>query len=110
MLYKFKSRATSDLIMLEAQGRRVLQIIGKDAAGSGILTVAQIPAALEALTAAVAADDAARAAAGGAPSDDEATETRAGEGPSVSLRQRVAPFADMLRRSLEAGRDVVWGV
>ena len=31
MLYKFKSKAAGDLIMLEPNGRRVLQIIGKDA-------------------------------------------------------------------------------
>ena len=27
----------------------------------------------------------------------------------VSLRQRAAPFIDMLRRSAEGGHDVVWG-
>ena len=30
MLYKFKSKAAGDLIMLEPNGRRVLEIIGKD--------------------------------------------------------------------------------
>ena len=30
MLYKFKSRATADLILLEPQARRLLHIIGKD--------------------------------------------------------------------------------
>lgn len=29
MLYKFKSRATADLIMLEPQGRQIVTIIGK---------------------------------------------------------------------------------
>ena len=29
MLYKFKSKSTADLIMLEPNGRRVLEIIGK---------------------------------------------------------------------------------
>ena len=31
MIYKFKSQADGDLIMLEPQGRRVLEILGKDA-------------------------------------------------------------------------------
>ncbi len=31
MLYKFKSKAAGDVIMLEPNGRRVLEIIGKDA-------------------------------------------------------------------------------
>ena len=30
MLYKFKSRSTADLILLEPQGRRLLQIVGKE--------------------------------------------------------------------------------
>lgn len=31
MTYKFKSKAAGDLVMLEVDGRRLLQIIGKDA-------------------------------------------------------------------------------
>eukprot|EP01034_Spumella_vulgaris_P028059 gene28059-34856_t len=52
MLYKFKSRAAADLILLEPQGRQILQIIGKAPAPNGIVTAAQIPAALAALEAA----------------------------------------------------------
>ena len=38
MLYKFKSKATGDLIMLQPNGKSVLEIIGKDAAAaSGII-------------------------------------------------------------------------
>ncbi|NOK07304.1 DUF1840 family protein, partial [Myxococcus xanthus] len=29
MLYKFKSRSTADIIMLQAHGRQILQAIGK---------------------------------------------------------------------------------
>ena len=62
MLFKFKSRATADLIMLEPNGRRVLEIIGKNPDDAhGIVTAEQIPAAIAALEAAVRADDAARA-------------------------------------------------
>ena len=53
MLYKFKSRATADLIMLEPQGRQIVSLIGKTPGASGIVTVAQIPAAIAALEAAV---------------------------------------------------------
>ncbi len=60
MLYKFKSRATADVIMLESNGRQVLEIVGKTPGASGIITVQQIPAAIEALEAAVADDDALR--------------------------------------------------
>ena len=49
MLYKFKSRAAADLILLEPQGRQILEIIGKTPGPTGIVTAAQIPAALAAL-------------------------------------------------------------
>jgi hypothetical protein len=52
MLYKFKSKVTGDVIMLEANGRRVLQIIGKDAANSaqGIVLPEQMPPASQYLS------------------------------------------------------------
>ena len=47
MLYKFKSKVTGDLIMLEPNGRRVLEIIGKNPDDAhGIVTAEQIPAAI----------------------------------------------------------------
>jgi hypothetical protein len=108
MLYKFKSKATADLIMLEPNGHRLLEIIGKaDALARGIVQPAQIPAAIAALEAAIAQEEAAHKAA-----IDEAAAR--GEAPpaleSVSLRQRAAPLIEMLRRCEKAGADLVWGV
>ena len=57
MLYKFKSRATGDLILLNEQGLRLLQIMGKEPTAQGIVTVAQIPAAIAAIEAAVAQEE-----------------------------------------------------
>ena len=71
MIYKFKSKAAGDLIMLEPQGRRLLDIIGKDAGPKGIITAAQLAAAIAALEAAVAQDEAQRQGAA-APDDDAA--------------------------------------
>jgi hypothetical protein len=45
MPYKFKSRATADLIMLDTSARKLLAIVGKDADGPGIITAMQIPGA-----------------------------------------------------------------
>ena len=106
MIYKFKSKATGDLIMLEPNGRRMLEIIGKDPAPAGIIQPAQMPAAVLALEAAIAREEADRKAA-----VDEAR----GTGhvlptfPDVSLRQRAVPFLDMLRRGSQAQTDIVWG-
>ena len=105
MLYKFKSRATADLIMLEPQGRQMVSLMGKTPGPNGIITVAQIPAAIAALEAAVAAEAATRSDAVEAeePTQDESKE-------AVLLRQRTAPFIEMLKRSAAENADVVWGV
>jgi cyclopropane-fatty-acyl-phospholipid synthase len=105
MLYKFKSRAAADLIMLEPQGRHIVTIMGKTPGASGIVTAAQIPGAIAALEAAVAAEEA-------LPPVDEAGEevTEQERAEAVRLRQRVAPLIEMLRRSAAEQVDVVWGV
>jgi hypothetical protein len=107
MLYKFKSKAAGDLIMLEPNGRRVLEIIGKDAGPTGIVLPEQMPAAVSALEAAIAKEEADHQAA------VEEAKTQ-GEVPprldGVSLRQRAVPFIDMLKRCQKAGQEIVWGV
>jgi len=105
MLYKFKSRAAADLIMLEPQGRQIVTLMGKAPGPSGIVTAAQIPGAIAALEAAVAAEEAQPPVN---EADEEATEQERAD--AVSLRQRVAPFIEMLRRSAAEQVDVVWGV
>jgi hypothetical protein len=107
MLYTFKSKAAANLIMLQANGKRLLEIIGKDPAAPGIVLPEQMPAALLALEAALAQEDAARreaerlAGEAGKP---------IGEPAEVSLRQRARPFMDMLQRCQKAGESIVWGV
>jgi hypothetical protein len=110
MLYKFKSKATGDLIMLEPNGRQILRIVGKDDTDSlakGILLPADIPAALQALEAAIHADDNLQ--------QQHAQQARVrGEEPlqseRISLRQRAAPFVEMLKRCLKEDHELVWGV
>ena len=107
MLYKFKSKAAGDLIMLEPNGRRVLEIIGKDPQPTGIIEPAQMAGAIAALESAIVSEEAARKA--------QAQEAAArGEPPpradAVSLRQRAVPFLDMLRRCQRADTEIVWGV
>lgn len=109
MPYKFKSRATADLIMLDATARRLLDILGKDSSGHGIITVEQIPGAIAALEQAVQREEAQRAAAReDAEEDAQEDEAPAGAWDPVSLRQRTAPFLDMLKRSAAQGREVTW--
>ena len=103
MLYVFKSSAAGDLIMLEPNGRQVLQTIGKDAGPKGIILPEQMAAAVAALEAAIASDDAQRAAA-------KSEDGKAGRPEAVSLRQRATPFVAMLKRCAAEGKEIVWGV
>jgi hypothetical protein len=98
MLYKFKSKNAGDVIMLEPNGRKILEIIGKDAAPKGIILPEQIPAAIAALEAAIAHEESQDPDEGAVPGD------------GLGLRQRAMPFIDMLKRNQQAGHEVVWGV
>jgi hypothetical protein len=93
--------------MLEPNGRRVLQILGKDAGPTGIILVAQMASAVSALEGAVLAEEAEQKVL-----IDEAKAR--GEVPpsfdAVSLRKRAWPFAQMLRKAAAENADVVWGV
>ena len=109
MLYKFKSKAAGDVIMLQANGEQILRIIGKEPGPKGIVLPEQMPAAIAALEQAIAqGQQAAQPAADeGAPHDKD-DDTPAAD--RVSLRQRAAPFIDMLRRCHQADKEIVWGV
>jgi hypothetical protein len=106
MIYKFKSRATGDLIMLGPDGDRMLQLLGREPAPKGIIDVEQIDAAIAALQQAMQ-DEEASAAAGSADQGDR------GDGDAakpVSLRQRLWPMVEMLKQARSESQPVVWGV
>jgi hypothetical protein len=108
MLYKFKSKAAGDVIMLEASGRRILDIIGKEPSPQGIILPEQMPAAISALQKAIA-QEAVDQKAQNKPAEDEG-ENHPQASDAVSLKQRAKPFLDMLERCLRARAEIVWGV
>ena len=124
MLYKFKSKATADLIMLEPNGKQILRIIGKEPSPKGILEVLEMPRAIEALRQAVQQEEDTRAQLNAQnvsssvdkkdtkdtkDTNDSKEAVTSGQERPVSLRQRAAPFIDMLQRAHKAGKDVIWG-
>jgi hypothetical protein len=104
MIYKFKSKAAGDVIMLAPGGDAVLRIIGKEPSAKGIIETGDMPSAMQAIEQAVAADEAARKKP---EADDEA---KPGKGDGVTLRQRAWPLLEMMKRSHAAGEPIVWGV
>ena len=107
MLYKFRSKAAGDVIMMGPAGNDMLRIIGKEPAAKGIIEVADMPAAIAAIEQAVAADDAARAQA---EQEAQAEGKKLPPREGVSLRQRAWPMVEMMKRSVSEKADIVWGV
>ncbi|RZT38552.1 DUF1840 domain-containing protein [Cupriavidus agavae] len=106
MLITFKSHAAQDLIMMKDLAVTLLGIIGKHLGERGVITSAEMPAAIRKLEAAVL--DAKRTH----PAD---TTVHPGnpdekEEEPLHLGQRAYPFLDMLRASLKENTDVLWGV
>lgn len=113
MLYKFKSRATGDLIMLEPHARRVLAAMGREPSAQGIVLPQDMPEAVARIEQAMAREDAERDAAKQAAREarDVADTSQADDQESaLGLRQRAKPMLDMLRRSLQEDCEIVWGV
>jgi hypothetical protein len=94
MIYKFKSKAAGDVIMLQPHGDQLLRLIGREPAVKGIIEVADMPGVIRTL------QDA--AAQGDAPADDDGER-------GVGLKQRVWPMIELLKRSHAAGESIVWG-
>ncbi len=105
MIYTFKSQAAADVIMLALNGEQMLSIVGKEATPKGVITVEQMPAAIAALKSAIDVHE--KAVAQRAKDPSQSVEV---QGDSVRLRDRAAPFIDLLTQSAAAGKDVVWGI
>lgn len=101
MIYKFRSKAAGDVIMLGPHGDHFLSVLGREPAPQGIIEVARMPEALARIEAAIAADEAARSG--------NAEEERAPD-EAVGLRQRLWPMVEMIRAAQAEDTPIVWGV
>jgi hypothetical protein len=102
MIYKFKSKATGDTLMLGPQGDAMLRLLGREPAPRGIIEPADMPSAILALQRAADADAQQRA-------PDGENDERSGQDP-VPLRQRVWPMVEMMRSAHAHNEPIVWGV
>ena len=123
MLIVFKGRASADVIMLEDNGKEMLRLLAKDPLEpKGVVTVAQLPAAIASLRAAIGSGQGRRAmpASAGAEPDSasmgqapvaHAVQASADDtGPPVQLFQRALPLLELLERSAQKQVPVTWGV
>jgi len=105
MIYTYKSQASSDVIMLEPHGNQMLTIFGREPSLQGINTLAQLPAVIAALQAAI--------------SEQEAVESKRRDHPGLVIevegdsgRQHdcAAPLINLLRSSAQASKAALWSV
>jgi len=110
MIVTFKSAASADVIYFGDVAKRLMELMGKDVADKGIVTVEQLPVAIARLKAAIAADKELHRQ----HLMDEEQKLEAAEGgnarPFVSLTQRAAPLLAMLEESLNEAKPVMWGI
>ncbi|HEY2190467.1 MAG TPA: DUF1840 domain-containing protein [Caldimonas sp.] len=104
-MYRFKSKADADLLMMKPVGDQILRILGREPAAQGIIEAAALPQAIRSLEEAIAAAELAKRDAGRGDADDDNNGAEA-----VGLQQRAWPMLEMMRRSLAERADVVWGV
>lgn len=114
-LIRFSSQATGEVMMFEENARTIFDILGKPYSPKGIVTVAQLPAAIAALKSAIEAEhqqtERARAGQTQGANDDDRDELE-GDTPAarVHFAQRAYPMIDMFERALRGNADVLWGV
>jgi hypothetical protein len=106
-MYRFKSKADGDLLMMAPVGDQILRIIGREPAKQGIVEAAALPGAIAALQQAIATADGDRRDDRASRGDDDGA---SGGAPAVGLAQRAWPMLEMMRRSLAERADIVWGV
>ena len=114
MIYEFKSRATGTVVMTKAAAEWILGVIGKRPGPTGIVTVDQMPGAVDALRTAIddekrAIREARRESAHRDEEQDKDPNSTDAEA-IVTHAQRAWPFIEMLLEAHKGGRDITWGV
>lgn len=110
MIVIFQSQAAGDVMMFGDVAYKLMEIIGKEAASKGIVTVEQLPDAIARLKAAVSDDKASHA---GKQEEDLPAYEEAPDGTKrsyVSLARRAVPLIELLEWSLKKKLPVTWGV
>jgi hypothetical protein len=105
----FRSSAAGDVMMFDDVGRHMIEIMGKEPADRGIVTVEQLPDAVGRLKQAIAAD---RARQSGEREESRPQTEAAADGSQrayVSIAQRAVPLLELLEYSLKDEEPVLWG-
>ena len=107
----FRSKVAADIVMFAENARRIFEIIGRPESARGVITAAQVPDALQRLTAAVDQEKeqlwAAPAPRDGDQEGRQAADDLRARGGTLS--QRAFPLIQMLSAAEKKNADVTWG-
>jgi hypothetical protein len=110
MSYRFKSKAAGPLFLLGPSGEQLLRAIGKEPSPTGLIAPAAMPAAIEAIEAAIALEDTRHHRIEEDTEDRLAEDREPSHSDGVTLRQRAWPFVEMMKRAHHEGEPIFWGV
>lgn len=105
MLYKFKCKATGDILMTSLIGDYLLRVIGKAVDRPGILLADDMAPAIRALETAVLEEQAHLSGEPGRVNFIASVKS-----DEVTLRQCTWPLIEMMKRARTAHQSIVWGV
>lgn len=120
MVITFQSRATGDVIMFGEPARHILKLLDKDPESPrGIITVEQLPYAIDTLRAAIEEDrklqaelEAERERLELEAEDDDDSDREpppSGMAAPVSFAQRGWPLLEMMQHALREEHPITWG-
>lgn len=110
MLFRFKSKVTGDLLLLDPHGRRLLKVMGKADDAKGIIQVKDMPSCIAAIEKAI--EEEAQTLSSrepGAGHSDDGQESE-GKAQAVLFKHRALPMLEMLKQCHAAEAPIVWGV
>jgi hypothetical protein len=103
MIYQFRSKAGSDVIMLADLTQRIFDILGRPLESPGILTVEQLPALITTLETAILKDLEERS---------KSSHEDGSQPPRLvdRLGQRAYPFLELMKQAKNKAEPVMWGL
>lgn len=107
MIFRFYSKASADLIMLADTAKAIFAVLGKPMEPKGIISVDQIPQALQALQDAISVEAEQKAQA---IAEAKAQNLPKPKSSGIGLAQRSHSLQAMLKQSLAANEAVLWEV
>ncbi len=105
MIYQFRSKAGSDVIMLADLTQRIFDILGRPLEPRGILTKEQLPILITALETAILQDLEERSKANN-PANEKTEKPKLAD----RLGQRAYPFLELMKQAKAKNEPVMWGV